>query len=79
MNNIEVIGIIADIFLFASFTFNNVRKIRILNMIGSALFVIYGIYLNAFSIYVFNGACIILQIYKLMRDNKQSDIEISNE
>ena len=67
---IEVIGIIATCIILVSFVFNDTVKIRILNMIGSFMFVIYGVYLNALSIWLLNGACVILQIYKLYKQKK---------
>ena len=67
---IEVLGIAATCMILVSFTFNDTVKIRILNMIGSIMFVIYGIYMNALSVWLLNGACVILQMYKLYKHYK---------
>lgn len=42
---IEIIGIIATLFVVISFTFKNLRTVRIVNLIGSVLFIVYGVLL----------------------------------
>lgn len=69
MNNIEIIGIVATIIILISFMMKENRKIRIVNIIGSILFVIYGVLLNATSVYVLNGLIIVVNIYYLTRRN----------
>ena len=61
----EIIGILATVCVLISFTQSEVNKIRYINIIGCILFVIYGLLLNAFSVWFLNGACLILHIYKL--------------
>ena len=39
---IEVIGYLASFVVLISFTMKNVKKLRILNMVGCLLFVVYG-------------------------------------
>lgn len=39
---IETIGITATLFVLVSFLFKKERKIRLVNIIGASLFVIYG-------------------------------------
>ena len=65
--NVELIGVFGSIFVLLSFLMKDVKKIRIINIIGALLFVIYGIYINAFSTWFLNGALIIIHIYYLSR------------
>jgi len=43
---IELVGIIATFFVVLSFCFRNIRTVRMINMIGSFVFVLYGILLT---------------------------------
>lgn len=67
MQLIEIIGTLGSIFVLISFIVNDIKKIRIINIIGSIFFVIYGIYINAFSTWFLNGALILIHIYYLIR------------
>ena len=40
---VEILGIIATLFVLAAFMLNDVKQIRIVDLIGAILFVIYGI------------------------------------
>lgn len=48
--NFEILGIIASLFVLLSFIFSSEIKIRLVNIVGAFLFVVYGIFINAFSI-----------------------------
>lgn len=66
----EVIGVLASIMVLISFIMNGEKKIRIINIFGATLFVIYGLLINAFSVWFLNGALLLLHIYKLIKLNK---------
>lgn len=63
----EILGTIASIIVLLSFTLKGERKIRSVNIIGSLLFVIYGISINAFSVWFLNGALFIIHIINLLK------------
>jgi len=63
----EIIGIIATLFVLLSFLFTAEKRIRQINIIGAVLFVVYGVVIGAISIYILNGALIIIHIYKLCK------------
>jgi len=71
----EIIGIIASGFVLISFLYSGEWKIRIVNIIGSILFVIYGILIGALSVYLMNGILIIVHISKLIKLKKASNEE----
>lgn len=68
----EIIGIIATLFVLLSFLFTAEKRIRQINIIGAAIFIIYGIIIAAHSVYILNAALILIHIYKLYkgRNNK---------
>ena len=65
--NIELIGILATLFVLASFITSGEIKIRAVNIVGAILFVIYGWYLDAFSVYALNAVLVFVHIYKLIK------------
>ena len=74
MSWIEVIGISATCVIFIGFLNKGELKIRIYNSIGSILFVIYGLIIGAFSVWLLNGACLLLniwKIYQIMKEGKK--------
>ena len=72
---IEIIGIIAAGFILLSFLYSGEWKIRIINIIGAVLFVIYGLLIGAISVYLMNGILIIVHIRKLIKLKKESSQE----
>ena len=66
----EIIGIIATLFVLVSFLFTNEKRIRQVNIIGALIFVAYGIIISALSVYLLNGALVIIHIYKLYKGRK---------
>lgn len=81
-NYFEIIGIFATIFILIGFMSSNIKVVRVFNIIGSILFVIYGVAINAMSTWLLNGLCIILNVYKIYKENKsnlKSNYKPSNE
>lgn len=75
---IEVLGIIASVLILISFTMKDVIWIRIINIFGAILMVVYGILLHAFSVYFLNSLLILVHLFYLSRflyDKKKSKIQ----
>lgn len=68
----EAIGILATLFVLGSFLVNGEAKIRKINIIGATLFVIYGLIIGALSVWLLNGALIVIHLYYLSKMNKSS-------
>lgn len=68
--NYEIVGIIATVFVLISFMVNDIKKVRVINIIGAILFVIYGYAIGAFSTWLLNGILVFIHLYKLTK-NKQ--------
>ncbi|SIS81913.1 uroporphyrinogen decarboxylase [Chryseobacterium gambrini] len=61
------IGYSASVFIVLSFILKDVRKIRIVNMIGCICFVIYGIFSGMlWPVIIPNGLICFIQIYHLL-------------
>lgn len=72
MKPIEYLGLVATLFIFFSFFFNDKKWIRLGNTAGSILFVIYGLHIGALSVWLLNGACAVLNIIKVIKENKNN-------
>lgn len=72
MNIIEIIGIVATLFIVFSMSCKtNTKKstiiLRVTNIIGSIIFVIYGILLPAYSTAILNGVLVFVNTYHLIK------------
>ena len=61
----EWVGILAGLFIVISFLMKGEMKIRAVNIIGAALFVIYGFLIGSISVTVLNVILIIVQVSKI--------------
>jgi hypothetical protein len=64
---IETIGFIATLFVLSSFLVSGEVKIRVINIFGAILFVVYGVLIGALSVWLLNGALLVIHIYKLQK------------
>lgn len=64
---IELIGIIGTIFILLSFVKTGEKRIRQLNLVGSIIYVIYGVLISSFSTTVLNIIMIFVHIYYLKK------------
>ncbi len=65
-NYIEIIGYLASIVLLVSFLKKDIKQLRIVNSIGCALFVTYGVLLSSYPIVITNLAIILINGYQLL-------------
>ncbi|MDR2234795.1 MAG: uroporphyrinogen decarboxylase [Chryseobacterium sp.] len=66
------VGYSASVFIVLSFILKDVRKIRVVNMIGCICFVIYGIFNGMlWPVIIPNGLICFIQVYHLMIGNKK--------
>ncbi len=79
---VEIIGIVATLFILTSMCFTTLSFwgsfwLRLLNIIGSTFFVVYGILIPAISTAILNGALILVNgfyLIKLLIDRKKGKI-----
>lgn len=70
MNRIEIFGLVASAMVVISFSFRDVKLIRIVNIIGSIMYVIYGFVINSISNMVMNAILVCIHLYYLRRNPK---------
>ena len=66
----EVLGYIAMGFVGISFLMKNILTLRLLNLIGAATFIVYGIMLNEPPIYILNAFIVVVNLYYLLKKPK---------
>lgn len=71
----EAIGIIATLLIFVSMTFNAATHkgnllMRVLNLIGCLVFMVYGILVPAISTAILNGGLVFVNTYHLIKLTK---------
>ena len=71
MDNIEIIGYVATVFILASFVISNLKTLRVVNMIGGGLWMIYGYVMGSSSIFIGNLLMVLIHIVKLYQENKK--------
>jgi len=69
MRSIEILGICASLIVLVSFLAKGEKNIRLINIIGALVFVIYGLLIGAFSIWFLNSALCLIHIYKIAKLN----------
>ena len=67
MTPIEIFGYISMIVVLVSMTMDNIKKLRVVNSIACAMFVVYGFVLGATPIVVMNILVIVINLYRLSK------------
>ena len=75
----EVIGISGTLFVLLSFLMKDLVKVRLINIIGALLFVVYGICIHALSTWLLNGALIIIHIVYLIREHRNNSVDLESK
>ena len=65
MDTLDIIGWAAAIFVIISFLINNMLWLRIINMVGASLWLIYGIIDTSYSIIFLNVIIVSIQFFKI--------------
>jgi len=79
----EVFGIIAGVLMLISFAMPKQLYIRLLGVVACSFFVVYGLLLTAWSLWILNTIMILINIYyiiKLLRGrNRETQAEIKKD
>ncbi len=65
METLDIVGWAATLFIIISFLINNMLWLRIINMVGAALWLTYGIIDISYSIIFLNVIIVSIQFYKI--------------
>lgn len=68
MNWVELVGYIASALVVLSFAMSSIVKIRSISLVGSAIYVVYGLLIGSFPIMLANGTIVIFHIVALIRE-----------
>lgn len=66
----EWIGILGTVLILIGFTSSKERTIRVFDMIGSALFILYGAMIGSLSTIILNSALVLVHTYKFAEARK---------
>lgn len=69
----EIIGYLGSAFVLLSFVLKDIKKIRLINIIGAVLFVVYGIYTKTWATAFMNSALVLVHIYYLIKMRKDAN------
>lgn len=66
---VEIIGYIASAIVLISFLTKNIKQLRIINIVGCSVFIIYGIMLEPLSVPIIltNTSIVFINIYFLIK------------
>jgi Flp pilus assembly protein protease CpaA len=67
MEAIEIFGYVSMVVVLISMLMGDIKKLRIVNSIACAMFVIYGISLHAYPIVIMNVLVIVINLYRLSK------------
>ncbi len=67
----EWIGYLASVLIAVSITISSSFYFRILNLIGSACFVVYGLFIRSWPVAIINAYCFGINIFHLIRNRKK--------
>jgi len=77
--SIEIVGIVATLFILVSFLMNSERKIRMINIVGAVIFVVYGVAIGAASVWLLNAALILIHVWKLVPHKTKKAVTVEPE
>ncbi len=77
MNWIEIVGYIASALIAASMAMNSILRLRLLGLIGAAIFSIYGLLIHSIPVFLLNGFVSAVHLYYILQiKNKKEYFEI---
>jgi len=65
--NVEIWGYISMVVVLISMLMKNMKKLRIINSISCAMFIIYGVILGAYPIVLLNVLVICINVFRLIK------------
>ncbi|MCK5519759.1 MAG: hypothetical protein KAI81_01485 [Candidatus Marinimicrobia bacterium] len=67
MNELELFGYIASVFVALSLMMKSIKRLRWWNLLGSGMFSLYGLLIGAYPVFILNGFIALVNIYYLMQ------------
>lgn len=70
---IEIVGYLASVLIALSLTMSSILKLRWINLVGAALFSVYGFIIGALPVGLLNGFIAVVNMYYLIRLSSQKE------
>lgn len=70
---VEIFGYVGTLLVFISMTMSSMKKLRILNILGSIITVIYSVIISAYPIVFLNLGLSLVNLYKLFSEGKKGE------
>ncbi len=64
MKSIELLGYVAMIIVLVSMTMKDIRKLRTVNNIACAMFLVYGLIIGSYPVAIMNTLVIFINLYQ---------------
>lgn len=74
MNYVEILGYVAMVLVALSFLLKDVIKLRLVNSLGCACFVIYGLLIGSFPVTGLNTLVVAINLYYIFKDRKSGAV-----
>lgn len=66
MSILEIWGYVSMVVVLVSMLMKDIKKLRIINSISCAMFILYGLFLGAYPIVLLNSLVIIINVWRLI-------------
>ncbi len=67
--SVELWGYISMIVVVISMLMKDIKLLRILNTVSCAMFIVYGVFMNAMPIILLNSIVIVINLWRLWKGN----------
>ena len=68
--NFELLGYLASLFVAISLMMRSLTRLRVINLVGCLLFVVYGLIIGAYPVAVMNSFILLVNLYHLQQSFK---------
>lgn len=72
--NFELLGYLASLFVAISLMMRSLTKLRVINLVGSLLFIAYGLVIGAYPVAVMNAFILLVNLYHLQHAFKATAV-----
>ena len=62
---LEIVGYVASVLVAVSLMMSSILKLRLINLVGSAAFTVYGVLIHAYPVAAVNGLIVLINLYYL--------------
>lgn len=66
MEGLELFGFLGSLLVALSLMMKNILKLRWINLVGASVFVIYGLLIEAYPVFVLNGFIVLVDLYYIL-------------